>query len=193
MNNSFIHNRAARQYAIAVFNKANDNNAIAITNDFLCAMADVFSAMPNAGYELTMRYNVGGTINIANIFTEGGCKNFGFAEDFLALLAKRNRFYLLPDIAKSYQSLCDRHNNLKHIAVVSATSLNDTDKNAITNELSKLFGTCRVDFSINTTLLAGFQIVIGSSLYDLSLSAKLQKMQSSLTGVVGRYYKGATS
>jgi F0F1-type ATP synthase delta subunit len=43
---------------------------------------------------------------------------------------------------------------------------------------------------VNPLLLGGFQILVGSSLYDPSLATRLQQLKTKLSGVIARSYEG---
>ncbi|MFM7621463.1 MAG: F0F1 ATP synthase subunit delta, partial [Alphaproteobacteria bacterium] len=101
-----------------------------------------------------------------------------------------NRFALVPMIADMYQRLYDEEQGIVDISVISAAPLQQDEENQLITLLKQRWPQPRVMFSVNSRLLGGFQILVGSLLYDLSLANRLQQLKTKLSGVIARSYQG---
>jgi F-type H+-transporting ATPase subunit delta len=191
MTQTFADHRAARNYAAALLAEARLFSAVAVTGDFLTALADMIRDDGNQVHTLTLCYKkVNGNSQISTFFASQGCTQPDFILRFLVLLAAHNRFSLVPTIAQLYKHLYDQEMGIMEVSVISAAPMTDQDQQAIVGILKKQWGQPRVMFSVNPLLLAGFQILVGSSLYDLSLAARLRQFKTKLSGVIARSYEG---
>ena len=191
MTQSFAHHRTARNYAAALLEEARAFSAITVTGDCLTALSDIITQDPNATYTLNQCYQKGSPQSpLVAFFAAKGCTQPLFILRFFSLLALHNRFSLLPAIATIYQRLYDEEQGIVDISVISATPLTDDEENQITDLLKQRWPQPRVMFSVNALLLGGFQILVGSCLYDLSLANRLQQLKTKLSGVIARSYEG---
>ena len=191
MTKTLGHHRTARNYAAALLEEARAFSAVAVTGDCLTALADLIRQDPNVPYTLNACYQKPKANSpVAAFFADRGCTQPQFILRFLALLAMHNRFSLLPTIADMYQRLYDEEQGIVDISVISATPLTDDEETQITTLLQARWPQPRVMFSVNTLLLGGFQILVGSCLYDLSLANRLQQLKTKLSGVIARSYEG---
>jgi ATP synthase F1 delta subunit len=146
---------------------------------------------PNVPYTLNACYkNPKADSPVAMFFADRGCNQPAFILRFLGLLARHNRFALVPMIADMYQRLYDEEQGIVDISVISALPLSPEEETQLTTVLQTRWPQPRVGFSVNPLLLGGFQILVGSSLYDLSLANRLQQLKTKLSGVIARSYQG---
>lgn len=191
MTQTLAHHRTARHYAAALLEEARVFSAVTITGDCLMALADLIRQDPNIPYTLNACYqHPKADSPVATFFADRGCTQPAFILRFLALLARHNRFALVPMIAHMYQRLYDEEQGIVDISVISALPLSPDEETQLTSILQTRWPQPRVDFSVNPSLLGGFQILVGSSLYDLSLANRLQQLKTKLSGVIARSYQG---
>lgn len=102
-------------------------------------------------------------------------------QSFCQLVAKHNRIYLLKDITVHYASmLCEQRGELQ-VAVTSASAFNKEQELSLLAELQKIYNkTIKLTTEVDSGLLAGFKLRIGSALVDFSLSAKMRKLRAAL-------------
>lgn len=191
MTQTLAHHRTARHYAAALLEEARAFSAIAITADCLTALADLIRQDPNIPYTLNLCYqNPKADSPLSAFFADCGCTQPAFILRFFALLAMHNRFALVPMIADMYQRLYDEEQGIVDISVISAAPLQQDEENQLITLLKQRWPQPRVMFSVNSRLLGGFQILVGSLLYDLSLANRLQQLKTKLSGVIARSYQG---
>jgi F-type H+-transporting ATPase subunit delta len=81
-------------------------------------------------------------------------------------------------ILSYFRRLVEMDSN-QHTAVVeSAIPLSDQDYTKIQDQLKRVYGpSIRVDFTINTKLIGGIKIKVGSDLYDGSIQGRLTELE----------------
>lgn len=103
-------------------------------------------------------------------------------ENFFKLLAEYNRFTILPEIAELFESYRAEEDKTVEAEVISATELNDAQKNDIAQGLKKRLGRevsleCKVDAS----LIGGAIIRAGDLVIDGSITSQLTKLGHALS------------
>lgn len=101
--------------------------------------------------------------------------------DFLAIVVRKNRSNILPSIAVSY---LDQYNDLNNIVKASVKSSHPIDAKTtaeVTQFVEKQTGKKVVlTTKIDPSLIGGLVIQVGDSLYDASISGKLNKVKQNL-------------
>jgi len=110
--------------------------------------------------------------------------------NFLCVLAKNERFELLPQIEEIYRYYYDQMNQILPVKVITAIELDEETKKTIENVLSKYFNKkVDLEFYVKPEIIGG--IVIQSQGYEIddSIQTKLRFIyknlkNTKLTGVV---------
>lgn len=101
--------------------------------------------------------------------------------NFLKLLVRKNRFNLIFDIVKIYNSLLDKLNNISKVEVISAIELNDEYKNQIKEKLAQVLNKeIIVSYDVNNSILAGLVYKMGDDVFDTSLAGKIDKFKNAI-------------
>ena len=105
-------------------------------------------------------------------------------QNFLGLLARNRRLFVLPEIATSFLSrLADRRGEVT-AAVIAAQDLSPAQRAAVDEQLRKAVGRkVAVDLQVDASLLGGLIIKVGSRMIDASLKSKLHRLQLAMKGV----------
>lgn len=100
---------------------------------------------------------------------------------FIALLARRKRLALLPEIAAIYKEWAMRARGEMKATLVSASPLKDTDIQVIGTQLAKTYGKkILLEMHENPDLLGGLVLHIGGRQLDGSLAGKLNRLRNKL-------------
>jgi F-type H+-transporting ATPase subunit delta len=103
-------------------------------------------------------------------------------QDFFTQLLKKNRGYLLPEIAEAFAVLADQQQGVQPVWVGSAKSLDAAEKEQIKQRLTQtLRHEVELDFEVDPRLLAGLKIKIGSRVFDNTVLGRLTSMHDQLT------------
>ena len=101
--------------------------------------------------------------------------------NFLKLLVRKNRFNLIFDVVKIYNSLLDKLNNISKVEVVSAIELNDEYKNQIKEKLAQVLNKeIIVSYDVNNSILAGLVYKMGDDVFDISLAGKIDRFKNAI-------------
>ncbi len=102
--------------------------------------------------------------------------------NFLFLVVDRGRASLLPLLRKSVEQFVDLRRGIARATVASAAALSDSERAAITAELSRIGGKrVESEFHVDPALLGGVVARIGSTVYDGSVRGKLAALKGRLT------------
>jgi len=104
--------------------------------------------------------------------------------NFLGLLARNRRLFVLPEISASFlHRLADRRGEVT-ASVIAAQDLSPAQRAAIDEQLRKAVGRkVAVDLQVDASLLGGLIIKVGSRMIDASLKSKLHRLQLAMKGV----------
>ena len=99
----------------------------------------------------------------------------------LALLAERGRIELLRDLLDVYRERLLAHHSIVRGSVTSAAPLAPEKVQALERSLSQATGKkVQLDVSVDPSLIGGVVARIGSTVYDGSIKAQLQRMKQQL-------------
>ena len=102
--------------------------------------------------------------------------------NFLMLLVDRRRIILLEDIAQEYLALLRELNQTVLAEVISAVPLTDEQKQTIKEKVKAMTDAREVelDSKINSDIIGGVIIKVGSQVIDSSLRGQLRRLSLSL-------------
>nr|UEQ12266.1 ATP synthase CF1 delta subunit [Batrachospermum sp.] len=97
---------------------------------------------------------------------------------FLLVLTDRRRIALLKDIILKYLELEHVIQSITIAEIRTAIQLTDQQKHELTKKLEIMTNSMKVDLNItiDTELIAGFKVTIGSKVIDTSLKGQIQQI-----------------
>jgi F-type H+-transporting ATPase subunit delta len=102
---------------------------------------------------------------------------------FLGLLTENGRLDYLPEIAARFEELVAEDQNVAEVEVVSATALDERQRERIAGALRKrLRRDVRLHCTVDPGLIGGAVVRSGDLLIDGSLKGKLERLETELTG-----------
>jgi F-type H+-transporting ATPase subunit delta len=170
----------ARPYAKAAFAHARDKNALDAWSGWLGTASAVvssdefkaFESSPGVGRQQLKEL-------VANVC---GDAIDGNGRALLDLLAENDRIDFLPEIAEQFDELKADHQNVADVEVVSASELNETQRERLAGALrARLRRDVRLHCSVDPSLIGGAVVRSGDLLIDGSLVNKLQRLDVELT------------
>lgn len=100
---------------------------------------------------------------------------------FVSLLVKKRRESEILSIAKEYISLYAEYQNIKQIVLSTATKVDATLKEEITKLVKKATNSeVELIEKIDASLIGGFVLKIGDTMYDSSISTRIRKVKREL-------------
>lgn len=102
---------------------------------------------------------------------------------FIAVIARNNRLFVLPATIDAFLAELARRRGELTAEVTSARPLKQSQLDSVTDALrSALGGKVTVDAKLDSSLIGGLVVRIGSRMIDASLKSKLQRLQLAMKG-----------
>ena len=103
------------------------------------------------------------------------------ARNFLLVVLDRRRMALLPEIQQSFDAKLDERQGITRADVSTARELGDAERETLRGALERLTGK-RVEplYRVDPALIAGAVVRIGSTIYDGSVRAQLERLRAQL-------------
>ena len=103
--------------------------------------------------------------------------------NLLKLLADRQRIGILVPILERFLELYRENSNIALATVTSAIELSEEQKNLLSQKISAIAGTDKLELVTKTdsTLIGGFVASVGSKVIDASLASQIRKLGLSLS------------
>ena len=101
----------------------------------------------------------------------------------MGVLAENGRLYAFDAIAAEYDRLYEEHMGILPVSVVAAQELDETLSGRLTDVLGGIFDRqIRLNVSVDSRLIGGMTIRVGSRMVDSSIKSKLQKLNLIMKG-----------
>lgn len=108
---------------------------------------------------------------------------FSQVRNLIAVIMDHDRLGDLGEILDEYAIIADENAGLSEAEIVSAHALNDEDRAQLESQVSKLAGgRIRATYRQDPSLLGGAVVRIGSTVYDGSIRAQLDRLKQQLVG-----------
>ncbi len=106
---------------------------------------------------------------------------------FLETVIMKRRQMVIPAIAREYRALIDESEDRVHANVIVALDPGEPEKDALTRQLSRLFGKRVVPhISINPSILGGVIVKVGDTVMDGSVRRRLASLRSRMLTTAAR-------
>ncbi len=177
-----IEGSLARRYAKAILELAQESSSVDAVGAQLDALVELclandsqlLGAMGNPGFTAVERRGV-----LEAVLPKVGAGPL--FSNFVRLVADKDRFAALPDIAREYRALADTLANRVRATVTTAAPASSGLQAEITAALSTATGKQVVlETKVDPTILGGMVARVGSRLFDASLRTRLETLQVTL-------------
>lgn len=175
--NSIVSGMAGR-YATALFELANEGNAIADVQRDLAALEAMIADSP----DLTrlVRSPVFSAEEqgkaLAAVLDKAGIA--GIAANFLKVVAANRRLFAVAEMIRGFNRLVARHKGEVTAEVTVAETLNDARMAEIKAALKVVTGKdVQVDVTVDPSIIGGLKVKVGSRMVDASLRTKLNSIK----------------
>ncbi|MCE1190063.1 MAG: ATP synthase F1 subunit delta [Ignavibacteria bacterium] len=169
--------KTAKVYAEALYDFASEQNRIdAITSD-VATVAEIINGsrelsqvVANPIVKPSDKHAI-----LLQVLKDGVSAEF---LQFLALLQKKNRIDVLPEMLDAFKAIRDDRQSILRVQVKSATALTDEQLESLRNSLQKQYSR-NIIFSqeISPDVLGGFVLKVGDTIIDASMANKLIELK----------------
>ncbi len=120
-------------------------------------------------------------VAMQNILEQAGANQL--TQKFIGVVARNNRLFILPSMIKAFLiELANRRGEIT-AEVTSAKKLDEHQLEDITNVIRNTLGSkVTVDAKLDSSLIGGLVVKIGSKMIDASIKSKLQRLQLAMKG-----------
>ncbi len=99
--------------------------------------------------------------------------------NYLFVIVDQRRAGMLPEIEQAFSALLDARQGITQAAVTSSADLTAKERGELDAALAKLTGQkVQTQFKTDATLIGGAVVRIGSTIYDGSLRAQLDRLRA---------------
>jgi F-type H+-transporting ATPase subunit delta len=171
----------ARPYARAAFAVARDAGRVADWSQWLATARNVVESEEFGKLERSPGITTAQLSALVSGISGEASGEQGQA--VLALLSENGRLDYLPEISELFAQLEADAENVADVEVVSATELDDVQRNRLAAALrTRLERDVRLHCSVDPELIGGAVVRSGDLLIDGSLRGRLERLQTELTG-----------
>lgn len=102
--------------------------------------------------------------------------------NLLAVLIDNNRIDSVAEVAATYRALLQKRLGIEQAEIATARALSDAEQATLIAEIGKAFGAkIEASFKLDTTILGGAVVRIGSTVYDGSVRGRLERLKEVLS------------
>lgn len=169
----------ARPYAQAAFDVAKDEGKLAQWEVFLVAAANLASAEDVR--QLAQNPAIAKS-QLVSLFEEVAKPTSDSQKNFLRTMVEQSRVDAIPSVLETFIAHKNAFEGSADARIVTAYAMNDTQVKELVAALeAKLGKKLNAEVSVDETLIGGFCVTVGDEVLDMSVRAKLARMQSALT------------
>jgi F-type H+-transporting ATPase subunit delta len=108
----------------------------------------------------------------------------GLTKNFLLLVAKNRRLFAAPDMIRAFRAMLARHRGETSAMVTAASKLTEAQVTALKQALKAALGKeVMLEERVDTSLLGGLVVKVGSRMVDTSLRTKLNSLKVAMKEV----------
>nr|YP_010903066.1 ATP synthase CF1 subunit delta [Hypnea pseudomusciformis]WCH55120.1 ATP synthase CF1 subunit delta [Hypnea pseudomusciformis]WCH55519.1 ATP synthase CF1 subunit delta [Hypnea pseudomusciformis]WCH56713.1 ATP synthase CF1 subunit delta [Hypnea pseudomusciformis] len=177
MSSQNINDKITLPYAEALLECANKNNIIDNMNNDLSSIQNLLAESKD--FRVFLNNPLTATEAKKNVITKLLLNQVNsFLLKFLLVLVERRRISLINLIIDKYFDLVYKLDSITIATVSTSVALTEAQQKALINKLKDMTSshTVKLETNIDTSLLGGFIIQIGSKVIDTSLAGKLKNM-----------------
>ena len=109
----------------------------------------------------------------------------GVAANFIKLVSAKRRLFAISDMISDYRKIDDSYNGVTRATVTVAEPLNDSQTQALRQQLAAVTGgkSVDVDIKVDPAIIGGLVVKVGSRMVDSSLKTKLNAIRTRMKEV----------
>jgi F-type H+-transporting ATPase subunit delta len=171
------------RYALALFELANERKKLEAVGRDLAAVSQALGESDEFR-ALTTSPLVGRDEEVNAVAATAGAMQLDtVTANFLGVLAKNRRLAQLPAVIRAFNMLSARHRGEITAEVTSAHQLDEGQVDAIRQNLRTRMGRdIAVDLNVDSAILGGLVVKIGSQMIDGSIRTKLNNLAQAMKG-----------
>lgn len=184
MSNNLSKNKIANKYAKALFDTSLEQNNLDIVEKNLHDLSEILNAS-NELKQITINPLLAKSDKLNCLAEIASRADYcSTTINFLKTLATNNRLFALPNIIEAFDNLKIEKSNKILVSVSTAKKLSEKQNEELIKNLEKsLNKEVLIDYRIDTKILGGLSIKLGTYMLDDSLKNKLKHLELAMKGV----------
>ena len=169
---------AAKRHAQAVFEIAVERNELDMWRSDLDLMAGVFgdAELLPLLESPKIRFEDKADVVVKNMVGVGD-----MALNLAKLLVQKRNARIMPQIAREYGILMDRHQGIEHAVVTTAMPMDDAMQASFKDNLAKITGSkIELTAKVDPDIIGGFVARVGDKVIDGSVRNRLQNLKQNI-------------
>lgn len=177
--------RLAKRYALALVSATKENGSLSLQKaaEEITRFAALFESsrelsvnLPSPVYLLEDKVKAISQVAKSNGMSEIVVK-------FLETVARRERLFALPEIARIFSEVADSEAGIVAVEVTTAKVVIEAERKEAEQSLrGKIKGTLSFNWNVNPEIIGGMVIRYSGQVFDGSLKGRLENMAKELTG-----------
>lgn len=170
--------KIAGRYAKALFEQAEEEQALDTTMGDLKAILDVLNNVPELSVFLA-NPGIPQSAKLEFLKTQMESKVSRLVANLLRLMVENDRMAIFPALVEKYQAMLDERNNVATAEVVTAEPLDEELEDRLRHSLKSLYGFADVnlDKKVDPAILGGAIVKIQGKIIDGSFAGRLDALK----------------
>ena len=168
----------SERYARALFEVAKESSELDKIENNLKSFLEIYNSSPDLiSFIKNPTQTNQNQLTAINIISEK--LNFSKTiKNFFSLLIEKRRIFYVKKIIQSFLKLCSQKRGEVKASLISSKNLSNEELSEISSQFSQSMGSkIKFDFSVDTNLIGGVKIQLGSLMVDTSIKNKLKKYE----------------
>jgi len=173
---------AAKRYALALFELAQQHNQLASVEEDLREVQVVFNE--NRELQVLLSTPKLSLDRKKEIIRELFGKANPLVVNTLQVLIDRKRMNEVVEVGNEFTTLANEAQGIEDAKVYSTRPLTDDERSAISSAFAQKVGkqSLRIENVIDPSLIGGIRLQIGNQIFDSSVSSKIDRLKKQLIG-----------
>jgi F-type H+-transporting ATPase subunit delta len=170
----------AKRYAVALFNLAQEENALEQIKQELRVVYEVFTT--NDELSNLLKQPKITAKKKREIIKEAFGSTSQYVINTLLLLVDRHRENIIPTMVEEFLAQANELQGVADATVYSVRELTDKEKKALSDKFAKELGKKKINIEnvIEPSILGGVMLRVGNRIYDGSVQGKLERVEKQL-------------
>ena len=182
-NSGGIQASLSGRYATALFELARESNTLAVVEASLATVRQALDESADFKALTVSPLIARGAAAAAVAGVAASLQLDSTTTKFLGVLADNRRLAKLPQVISAFRALAAAHRGEVSAQVTSAHPLSSDQVNALKQQLRTRLGRdVSVDLAVDSSLLGGLVVKIGSQMIDSSIKTRLNSLANAMKG-----------
>jgi F-type H+-transporting ATPase subunit delta len=175
---------AAGRYATALFELANDSDALPRTEQDMEALDQALDASDDLRALLSTPIYTRDEQGRAMASVTGAMGLSAIVKNLVGLMASKGRLFVLDEVIDVFAKLMAEHRGEVTADVTAARAMSDAQQTVLVSTLKAAIGReVKLNLTVDEEIIGGLVVKVGSKMIDTSIRSKLASLQNAMKEV----------